>query len=92
MSEDRNHRSTVGQSALRAHRVHVSEGATHYDDVTLATALSTTHDAGQAITQDKKHVEASTASRSGASIVVAACAFQRCLVHQRATSCAPSTP
>ena len=91
MGEDSNLVSTVWQDALRAHRVHVSEIATRYDDVTLAGAQSTAHDAGQAITQDRKHVEASTASRSEASIVVAACAFHRGWVNDRATSCAPPT-
>ena len=44
MGEDSNLVSTVWQDALRAHRVHVSEIATRYDDVTLAGALSTAHD------------------------------------------------
>ena len=67
------------------------EEATRYDDATLAGASSANHDAGQAVTEDRKHVEASAASRSEASTAVAASAYHHGLVRNQASylSCAP---
>ena len=66
------------------------EEATRYDDATLAGASSANHDAGQAVTEDRKHVEASAASRSEASTAVAASAYHHGLVRNQASylSCA----
>ena len=69
-----------------ARRVDASEEATRYDDATLASALPATHDAGQAVTEDRKRVEASAAGRSEASTAVAASAYRRGLVCDQATS------
>ena len=71
------------------HRVDALEEATRCDDATLAGAVSVTHDAGQAVTEDRKHVEASAARRSEASTAVAASAYHRGLVCDKVTSCAP---
>ena len=73
------------------HRVDALEEATRCDDATLAGAVSVTHDAGQAVTEDRKHVEASAARRSEASTAVAASAYHRGLVCDQATSCARPT-
>ena len=58
-----------------ARRVDASEEATRYDEATIAGASPATHDAGQAVTEDRKHVEASAAGRSEASTAVAASAY-----------------
>ena len=50
---------------------------------------SATHNASHAVTEDRKHVEASAASRSEASTAVAASAYLRGLVCDQAISCAP---